>query len=927
MNRIKIISAVILICALLAMTSCTGFNVSIQSSGSELLSPAGLRCEYLVNPLGVDVDKPRLSWICKSSHRGQKQTAYHVLVASSREKLAKNVGDLWDTGKVQSDRSIHVAYDGKELVSSMQCFWKVMVWDMDGKSSKWSEPGMWSMGLLKPVDWQGARWIGIEKQDIAVNKSKDNRTRLSARYLRRDFEVTKKVARATAYVCGLGFFDLHINGRKVGDHIMDPGLTDYRKRAFYVTFDVGDYLASGKNCVGIVLGNGRYFAPRETSPGNVKSMGYPKLMMHMRVEYEGGTIQDFVSGPEWKVTTRGPIRSNNEFDGEEYDARMEMPGWDSANFDDSKWKKVELVQPPGGVLQSQMIEPMRIIETRNPQKITSPKPGMYIVDMGQAYYGSVRLKVSGSAGIRVQMRSAYNVNPDGTLRMRDNRTALSTDVYILKGKGIETWHPRFKGQGYRYVEVTGFGGEPKSDNFEGLVIHTDFENHGEFSCSNPLINRIFSNIRWTQRAYIRSLSMEPDRDERQGWLGTQAKDFESNAYNFHMAGLLTKWLGDIRLDQLDDGQIPDVSPTYWSLYHKGIVWPSNIVILPEIQHDFYGDRRALEHNYDTMKKWMKFISGYLKPDFTVDHNRYGDWVDVYSMDGKGKTKGHTPPPLLSTAYYYNNCRTMARVAGLLGKTADQEHFKDLGGKIKQGFNKRFFDPKKNRYGNGTQTSYILPLAFDMVDPDRRDAVAARLVDDIMVTHNKHLSVGMVGMLYLMQVLTDTGYPEVAYTIAAQETRPSWGYMVSKGATTVWERWDSDTAGAGMNSEGLLVLAGNLEAWFYKTLAGINHDPQNPGFKHVILRPNPVGDLTWAKASYKSMYGKIVSDWKIIDDTFKWKVTVPPNSTATVYVPGKNITEAGLSASDAEGVTFLRMEKNKAVFKVESGKYEFKSVVK
>ena len=930
MNRTKITSIATLAWAFLAITSCTWSNVGIHLPGAELLRLADLRCEYLVDPLGIDVGKPRLSWQLESGQRGQKQTAYRLLVASSKEQLDKNTGDLWDTGKVDSDQSIHVVYDGKKLTSRMQCFWKVMVWDKDGKPSTPSEPAEWSMGLLKVVDWQGAKWIGIEKQDSATNRSKGNRTRLPARYLRREFEATKQVVRATAYVCGLGFFDLHINGRKVGDHMMDPALTGYRKRAFYVTFDAGDYLVKGKNCIGVVLGNGRYFAPREKSPGNVKSMGYPKLMMQMRVEYRDGTTQDIVTGPDWRITTEGPIRSNNEFDGEEYDARMEMPGWDRVGFDDSKWKNVELVSPPGGVLRSQMIEPMRIVEIRKPEKITSPKPGMYIVDMGQSYYGSVRLKVSGPAGTRVQMRTAYNVNPDGTLRMRDNRTAFSSDLYFLKGKGRETWSPRFRGQGYRYVEVTGFPGEPKVDNFEGLIIHTDFEKHGDFYCSNPLINRIFSNIRWTQRAYIRSLPMEPDRDERQGWLGTQAKDFESNAYNFHMAGLLTKWLGDIRLDQLPDGHIPDVSPTYWSLYHKGIVWPSNIVILPEIQHDFYGDRRALERNYDAMKNWMKFISRHLKPDFTVDHNRYGDWVDAYSMDGKGETDGHTPRPLISTAYYYNNCRIMARVAGLLGKIADQESFTDLGISIKKGFNKRFFDPKENRYGNGTQTSYVLPLAFGMVDPDRRDAVAARLAHDIMVTHKKHLSVGMVGMLYLMQVLTDTGYPEVAYTIATQKTRPSWGYMVSKGTTTIWERWDTDTKGPGMNSEALLVLAGNLEAWFYQTLAGINHDPEYPGFKHIILRPCPVGNLTYAKASYKSMYGKIVSDWKISGGRFRWSMTVPPNTTATVYVPAgriEDVTENGKNILKAPGVKFLRMEKTRAVFAVESGRFEFESVVK
>jgi alpha-L-rhamnosidase len=583
-----------------------------------------------------------------------------------------------------------------------------------------------------------------------------------------------------------------------------------------------------------------------------------------------------------------------------------------------------------------MIQPMRITEVIKPVRITHPKPGMYLVDMGQAFYGTVRLKVSGPEGTKIQMRSAYSLNPDGTLKVIDNRSARSTDVYILNGLGKETWSPRFRGQAYRYVEVTGFPGVPKADHFEGLVIHTDFETHGEFECSNPLINRIFNNVRWTQRSYIKSLPLDPDRDERQGWLGTLAKDMEGIAYNFNMAPVSAKWTDDLRFDQLTDGHLPDSSPAYWWLYRKSIVWPSNMLLTPGVQYDFYADRRVIERNYDAMKKWMTFVSQHLKPDFTTDQNRYGDWVDASTMEENCKDSsqpkwiidhGETVRPLLTTAYYYNNCKTMARFASILDKEADRAYFEDLAANIKKGFHVRFFDPETNRYGNGTQTSYVLPLAFGMVDNDKREAVAANLVKDIMITHKEHLSVGNVGMMWLMQTLTDVGYPEVAYALATQTTKPSWGYMVGKGATTVWERWDSDTAGPGMNSEGLLILAGNVEAWFYQTLTGINHDPRQPGFKHSILRPCPVGDLTYAKATYTSMYGKIVSDWEIVDGTFKWKVIIPPNTTATVHVPGKNATEGQRPAAEAEGVTFLHVEKDTAVFRVESGTYAFRSVVK
>jgi alpha-L-rhamnosidase len=528
----------------------------------------------------------------------------------------------------------------------------------------------------------------------------------------------------------------------------------------------------------------------------------------------------------------------------------------------------------------------------------------------------------------VQLRSAYALNADGTLRSQDNRSAKTTDVYVLKGTGTESWTPIFRGQGYRFVEVTGFPGTPTSDNFEGLVMHTDFAAAGGFRCSNELVNRIHDNIRWTQRAYLRSVPMEPDRDERMGWLGTQAKDFESNCYNFDMAAFMGKWLEDIRLDQLEDGHIPNVSPTYWAMYDSGIVWPSNIAILPEIQYDFYADRRVLEANYEALTRWMNFISRHLKPDFTVDLKKFGDWCDATSM-GSDNTTGGTADALIASAYFYNNCRITARLAGLLGKPDDATSFSERAAKIKDGFNNRFFDAAKHTYGTGSQTSILLPLAFGMVPPEQRAAVAGNLASDILVTRKGHLSVGMVGVFWLMQVLTETGHADAAWEVVTQTTRPSWGYMISKGATTVWERWDSDTCGPGMNSEALLILAGNLDAWFYCTLAGINYDPEQPGFKHIIIKPAMVGDLTWVKCGYDSIQGRIVSNWKRESDKLTMEVTIPINTTATVYVPAKDaasVTESGQPTEKAQGVKFLRMENDAAVYTVGSGAYQFQSTL-
>jgi len=885
-----------------------------------------LRCEYLVEPVGIDVVEPRLSWVLSSNERGQVQTAYRVRVATSPDQLRMGRADLWDSGKVRTDQSVHVVYRGKPLHSQMRCFWSVRVWDGQDRPTAWSKSALWTMGLLEPSDWR-ARWIGLDGGD--EQKPDSEHTRLPARMLRKEFRIDKAVRRATVYVSGLGFFELYLNGRRVGDHVMDPGLTMYTRRAFYVTHEVAERLNLGVNAIGVILGNGRYFAPRKAEPwSSTHQFGYPKLRLQMHIEYADGSIAEVRSDQTWRLTTNGPIRANNEYDGEYYDARMEMDDWAKPAFRDDAWQPARRVEPPGGVLEAQMIEPMRVTQTIRPVAITNPKPGVYLVDMGQVFYGTVRLKVTGPAGTRVQMRSAYNLTPAGLLKMADNRSALSTDVYILKGEGVETWQPRFRGQGFRFVEVTGFPDAPTVDDFEGRVIHTDMKPVGSFVCSNRLINQIHSNIRWGQRMYRRSVPMDPDRDERLGWLGDPAKDSASDACNFNVAPLYAKWLADVRLDQRPSGEFPDVSPNYYPVYTADVVWPSVMTIIPEWYHDFYGDRRILGDNYDSVKRWMHFLRRHLKPDFTVDHCRYGDWCDAYSMDGQGPLQGKTCRPLISTAYYYNNCRIMSRMAQLLGKPDDETRFAELAGKIKTGFNKRFFNPAQCEYESDTQCAYVLALKFGLVPDKYRAGVIANLVNDIMVKRDGHLSVGLVGMQWLMQTLSEMGHPEVAYTIATQTSRPSWGYMIANGATAIWERWDTNTQSPGMNSEALLMLAGNLDAWFYETLAGINRDAERPGFKHVVLRPNPVGDLRFVKARYDSMYGRIASEWTSEEGRFTWNVVVPANTTATVYIPaasGDRITEGDRPASDAEGVTFVRTEEGAAVYRIGSGHYAFAKV--
>ncbi len=1040
--------------------------------GAFAATVANLRCEYRANPLGIDVETPRLSWAMESTRRGEQQTAYQILVASSAELLNQNQGDRWDSGRVASDQCLQVEYRGKPLASRMPCYWKVRVWDRAGTPTAWSPPALWTMGLLNPEDWK-AQWIGLDDSaksnlfagsqwiwfpegnpansappgvryfqrtlslptgrkvvaatchatadnafELIINgrnaaqgdnwenpvtsdvstflhsgdnvftitatnlgpgpnpaglilklhlefdqgdpldlvtdsqwesstdhshwtpakslgdfgiapwgrlSSKSSR-RLAARYLRREFAVEKKVARATAYVCGLGFFDLFLNGVRISDDVMDPALSDYHKAAYYVTFDATDQLRTGSNAIAVTLGNGRFYAPRGIIPFPTQGYDTPKLLLQLDVEYTDGTSELIVSDPAWKISTNGPIQANNEYDGEEYDARLEMPGWRLAGFDDTQWEPAQVVTAPGGILKSQMIEPMRTTQIIYPVGITNPSPGTYLVDFGQNFYGSVRLKAKGPRGTQVRLTSAYSLKPDGTLKTADNRSARCTDVYTFKGQGREFWNPRFKGQGFRRVQVTGFPGKPTVDNFEGLVIHTDANPVGEFQCSNDLINRIHQAMRWGMRMFLRSAPLDPDRDERQAWTGDPAKDAESEGFNWNVAPFYTKWMDDVQQSQRADGTLPDVA-MYWVM-GAGVEWPSVFTIIPDWFMDFYGDRRLAETHYAAMKTWVLAMQHrYQLPDGTLPETSYGDWCDAFTMDGKVSDKGLTPRNLVSTAYQYHNCRILQRLAKTMGQAEDERAFTAMADHLKTAFNAKFLDSQTHVYLGGTQCGYVLPLAFGLVPDDQRAAVITNLVDDITVKHNGHLTVGLIGMQWLMQTLNEIGRPDVAWIIATQTTRPSWGYMLGKGATTIWERWDYDTRGPGMNSEALLIQAGNLDAWFYQTLAGINYDREQPGFKHIIIKPTLAGDLTWVNAHFDSTFGRITSNWRKAGSLLTLEVTIPANTTAMVYVPTTNadsVTESGNPATRAEGVSFLRMENNAAVYSVGSGTYRLQS---
>lgn len=909
------------------------------------LSPVALRCEYLTNPEGIDLTTPRLSWKLKTDEPATHQRAYRILVASSRGQLQKNVGDLWDSGKVESDQSHIIDYAGKPLLSTMPCFWKVQVWNSDNEPSDWSMPAHWSMGLLDQKEWQ-AEWIGCTNQPPALKMepgvqrptlsvrdtppeewhkyitAEQAECKLPARYIRREFELKKPVKRAVVYMSGLGFYELFANGREVENERMQPGLTLYSKRILYVTHDLTGTLKQGKNALGVILGNGRFWAPRRVTPAEYYNGGTPRLLLQMHIEYTDGSKEKLLSDPSWRITDRGPIRSNNEYDGECYDARMETRGWASVGFDDSTWEDAVALSAPGGRMQAQMIEPMRVVQELKPISV-EPVKGGYIVDMGQSFYGNVRINVRGPAGTQIKLTSAYSLNDAGELRVRDNREALCTDSYLLKGEGEEVWAPRFKGQGFRRVWVQGWPGVPTVDNFVGQVLSMDLQESGKFECSDPLINQIYSNCRWTQRMYLRSVPMDPDRDERQGWTGDQNMNALSYSYSWNVYPFFRKWIEDIRLDQMQNGLLPAVSPTFWNFYPYGHLWPSGITFIPEILRTQYGDSSVIFESYDVAKKWMTMIEKRrLDKDGIYPRGDWGDWQEVSVNIGKGRS---TEIPFIETAYFYHHCQLMSKTAAKINRPDDAKHYRELGARTKIAFNKKFFNRQTAVYGKGAQTSYALAIILDLIPDGLNERVIHNFVDSIENKSGGHPSSGMVGMQWIFMAIDKIDRNDLALTMLQKKTFPSWGYMISKGATSIWEKWNSDTAGPGMNSQGLLFLGGNINAWLFESLAGLRPDPANPGFKHIIFKPHPMGDLTYAKATYQSPYGEVVSDWKLEDEIFRWKVRVPPNTTGTVYIPATNavaIKESGKAVSENKNVQFLRIESGRSLYKLAPGSYKF-----
>ena len=865
-------------------------------------APSALTCEYLSDPLGIDVRQPRFAWVPNHDRRGEIQTAYQVLVAASMSALNRDRGDAWDSGKALSGDSIQVAYSGAPLQSGHTYYWKVRFWDREDRPSSYSAPGTFEMGLLSPHEWKGS-WI-------------------TGKELRHGFQVEGKITRARLYVTALGYYEVHLNGQKVGENVLDPAWTDFRKRALYSTYDVTSQLKPGENAIGVMLGGGWATLGAGTLGGE-PYYSQPSLLVQLDVDLDDGRRLSVASDASWKAAP-GPVVSDSVYDGEVYDAREQVPGWDRSGFDDSSWRPTQQGPRWTGALSAQMMPPIRIVDSMVPVKLLNPKPGVYVYDLGQNISGWARLRVKGPRGTAVTMRFSEVAHADGTIDTANLRQAKQRDVYILRGEREETYEPHFTYHGFRYIEVTGFPGVPGLDSVRGRVVHSDVRTIGSFTASKPILNDIQRLIRWTQLNNLMSIPTDCNqRDEREGWMGDAQLSAEEAMMNFDMAAFYTNFVRNIRDNQAADGTLSETVPEKFGNRPADPGWGTAYPLICWYMWQQYGDRRILEENYAGLKKYVEFLSSRAQDD-VLRFNLNGDWIATVE----------TPGEVISDAYYFYDVTVLQRIAGVLGRTSDEQAFAGLAARIKDGFNRNFFDAKTAEYGGGTQTASALALFFGLVPDKDIGAASFYLERDILDHHNNHLTTGIIGTKYLMPALSATGRSDMAYDLAVQTTYPSWGYMIEKGATTMWELWQDNNRPA-MNSHDHPALA-SLGSWVYKSFGGIDEKSGTGAYSHLEIAPQMVKDLHWASASIDTVRGLVSSSWTHDEGETTIEVTVPVNCDAEIVIPedpqishsslqesGRSTFENGAYISGDDGVLGVREDGHRLVAQVGSGHYVFR----
>jgi alpha-L-rhamnosidase len=885
------------------------------------LSLKGLTVDHKVNPIGTGVKQPRFSWKISGKRNNIMQTAYFIRV-STDEKFSSSK-TIWQSGKVESEESILQSYKGPDLKSGQKYFWQVKIWDNDGKETKWSPVATWETGLLSQSEWK-AKWIEMKGDTLRYSPSP---------YFRKEFRSDKQVASARVYVTSHGFYELQINGKKVGDQELTPGWTSYGKRLQYQVYDVTNMLVEGNNAVGAILGDGWY---RGTLAWGNNWAVYGKnlgILFQMKITFKDGSESIVISDDSWKGTDKGAIRMNDIYNGETYDATKILSGWSTAGYNDKDWQNTRIAQYNNDNLIASEGAPVRKIQEIKPVKVFRTPKGSLIVDMGQNMVGWLRLKVSGSKGTVVTLRHAEVMDKSGEFYTENLRVAKCQLTYTLAGTGEEIYEPRFTFMGFRFVEVTGFPGELTTDNLTGVVVHSDMPVTGKYESSNALVNQLQHNIQWGQKGNFVDVPTDcPQRDERLGWTGDAQAFCRTAAFNMDVSSFFTKWLKDVTADQKKGGEVPDVIPDILNKQNATSAQPSAgwgdvSVIAPWTMYLVYGDKNFLENQYPGMKAWVEYIRKKAGDSFIwKDGSKYGDWLFYHPpVNNHTEPDGYTEHDFIATAFYAYSSSLLAEAAKVLGKTEDEKFYSELFNKIKNVFVNEYVT-KGGRIGTNSQTSYVLALKFNLLPNDLRGKAAEFLANDIKSRGN-HLSTGFLGTPYLCHVLSDNGYTELAYDLLLQETYPSWLYPVKMGATTIWERWDGEKTDStfqdpGMNSFNHYAY-GAIGDWMYRVSAGL--ELMAPGYKQIVIAPHPTDKLSYSKASFESSYGTISSGWERKDGKVIVKVSVPANTSARIILPAASqdmITEAGKPLSQNLYLKNIKASDKMITMQAGSGDYIF-----
>ena len=897
----------VLFALLLTVISLSGFSKNMVTT---------LKCDYHVNPVGIDVVQPRLSWQIVSAENNFMQQAYEIRVAETLENLSRDRSLVWSTGKVNSSESVNVIYSGPSPKSMQRLWWQVRVWDSKNKATAWSEPAYWEMGLLKPEDWK-ASWIRLGQEQ-------ENLVSHPCQFFRNEFSLSKKVKSARVYVTSLGLYDLHLNGKKVGSDLFTPGWTSYKNRIQYQTYDVTSLLGA-KNAIGAIVGDGWY-------RGNIGFKGQRNyygdksaLLVQLEIGYSDGTNETVTTDANWKATT-GPILESEIYNGESYDARLELTGWDKTGYSDSKWNKAVVYDYTKSKLIAPQGVPVQAIQEIKPVKLIKTPKGESVLDMGQNMVGVVRLKVKGNSGDKVVIKFAEVLDKAGNFYTDNLRSAKCTDTYILKGGAEEIFQPLFTFHGFRFVKLEGLATEPSLDQVTGVVIHSSMTPTGTFSCSDSLINQLQHNIQWGQKGNFLDVPTDcPQRDERLGWTGDAQVFSMTAAFNFDVASFYTKWLKDLAADQLPTGRVPHVIPDVLKGDGGATAWADASIVVPWTVYQVYGDKRILAEQYSSMKAWVEFMHTRAgAKNLWIGDSHFGDWL-AFASNSSSYPGATTEKDLIATAYYANSSRMLSQIASILGKSDDAAFYAKLYEDVKKAFIDEFVT-KNGRVVSNTQTGYSLALAFDLLPENIKKNAANYLAGD--VKKMGHLTSGFVGTPLVCKTLSAIDRDDLAFMLLNRKKYPSWLYPVTQGATTIWERWDGQKPDGtfqdvGMNSFNHYAY-GAIGEWLYKHVAGIDIDPLNPGYKHLLLAPHPGGELTKASAELKSMYGLIKSSWKLEQAQFTYEVTVPANTTATVTLPHADLAKVICNLLPLSGCKICKSEQNgdATIVQLGSGNYQF-----